>query len=629
MALKTYKGIRLNYPLIFLSGLFFLATSVYSFFLILQYVYGNFDFSQMIPSSADIGLYKTKDKVAILCSGYTEGSMPEGSTWLSDNIGTWKKFLRMGKFSYDLINDNTVESGLHYKYQAIIMPGLKVLSDRELSELKKYLDQGGSIYSTGVPATLYPNGAWRGFDFLNTTFGLNYTKELEPNETYKVHTIRGGLPITCGIPAGYKLKIATWDRPVCAEVIEPRTVQASFWYDFRRQAGLVRDEISKSAGVAYGTYGKGRFVWMGFELNSVIGHQEDYTYFAQLFQNSMNYLLYKPNAFVRDWPYPYVAASVFMPVVQGHGDNVDDLMRFVGRQNQKATFAIPANLANRDPALISRLAPYGDFCVIGDIGYIKSIEDTTNKLCGKRQQDLILNYSKTSLKQNAGMVPIGFMPYWGFYNEYSLQALGKHGYGFLVSDSMIDRSVPKMIYRNSRPVLLIGKACRDDNEVVGAYRLWDREFQSFTYKEDVDRIVFEGGLYLFKTHGYYQMLPGYFSVIDDLMNYIKGKNIWMTTLSDIRKWWLNKSGIEIRCDYRSDKKLSLDISNPNGQDLENFIVQVNINKRVKNLRISSEMINTKIPRYSFASPGETLLLYFDHLEARGTRSFLVDYEGAD
>ena len=68
------------------------------------------------------------------------------------------------------------------------------------------------------------------------------------------------MPITAGIPTGYTLNIATWDRPIYAEIVEPRTTQASFWFDFRREAGLVREQIKKSAGIAFGTYGNGRFV---------------------------------------------------------------------------------------------------------------------------------------------------------------------------------------------------------------------------------------------------------------------------------------------------------------------------------------------------------------------------------
>ena len=81
----------------------------------------------------------------------------------------------------------------------------------------------------------------------------------------------------------FRLKVATWDRPMAVEVLDPRTTQVSFWYNYRMDDGLVREEIKKSAGIAYGTYGKGRFMWMGFELNSIIGVQEDYILFRDVY----------------------------------------------------------------------------------------------------------------------------------------------------------------------------------------------------------------------------------------------------------------------------------------------------------------------------------------------------------
>jgi hypothetical protein len=79
--------------------------------------------------------------------------------------------------------------------------------------------------------------------------------------------------------------------------------------------GLVREEIKKSAGIAYGNFSKGRFMWMGFELNSIIGVQEDYIFLKGLFNNSIKWLLYSPIAYVRDWPTGYEAAAVITPVL--------------------------------------------------------------------------------------------------------------------------------------------------------------------------------------------------------------------------------------------------------------------------------------------------------------------------
>ena len=169
-------------------------------------------------------------------------------------------------------------------------------------QLKRYVENGGSLFVTGDLQHIQMKASGEGGIF-QRSFGMNFNREIKPEESYKVHTLRGSLPLTAHIPTGYTLKIATWDRPIYAEVLEPRTTQVSFWYDFRREAGLVREEIQKSAGIAYGSYGKGRFVWYGFELNSVLGVQKDYVYFERLFNNSVNWLIYQPTAFIKIGPF--------------------------------------------------------------------------------------------------------------------------------------------------------------------------------------------------------------------------------------------------------------------------------------------------------------------------------------
>ena len=59
---------------------------------------------------------------------------------------------------------------------------------------------------------------------------------------------------------------------------------------------------------------------------------------------------------------------------------------------------------------------------------------------------------------------------------------------------------------------------------------------------------------------------------------------------------------------------------------EEITVQVNLNKPVKNIEISSEIIGTTLPRYEFDEDTNILYLYLDELEANESRSYLVDFE---
>jgi hypothetical protein len=628
VAVKDARGLKVNYLIIFLSGLVLLITSFLVFLLIVKNIYGNYELKEIIPTKNNLKFLsdQKKNKVAILYSKYTEIMLPAGITWLRDNVDTWKKFVSNDKLEYDIISDQSIELGEHFEYKLIVLPGSKSLSDRELMQLKKYIENGGSVFVTGGPATFSDLGKWRGWDFFKEVFGMNFNKEIKPEEFYKVHTLRGNLPITAQIPTGYALKIATWDRPIYAEVLEPRTTQVSFWYDFRREAGLVREEIQKSAGIAYGTYGKGRFVWFGFELTSVIGIQQDWIYFEKLVNNSINWLTYQPTAFVKDWPGQYDAALVIVPTIKEQPQNYVNLNVALGNSKNQVTYFIDPILLSREKDLVRSISRKGDIGAIVDIGFLESQEDTVNKLYSKEVQSSTFKLFSDSLQKITGKKVNAVMPMNGYYDENTLQATAQRDFEFIVTDSLTDRSVPDIQIRGSKPIMIITKTARDDYEVVKNYGLINTEFQRYTYEEDVDRLLFEGGLYVFKVHSEYQLQPQFASVIKDILTYAKNKKMWITSLKDLQSWWQHKLNVEVRYETRSARRISVELNNPRDEQAEGLTFQVNFNKRVKNIQISSDIINTKIPKYRLSNDGQVLYFYLDSMKPHESRSLLVDFD---
>jgi len=628
VAVKDARGLKVNYLIIFLSGLVLLITSFLVFLLIVKNIYGNYELKEIIPTKNNLKFLsdQKKNKVAILYSKYTEIMLPAGITWLRDNVDTWKKFVSNDKLEYDIISDQSIELGEHFEYKLIVLPGSKSLSDRELMQLKKYIENGGSVFVTGGPATFSDLGKWRGWDFFKEVFGMNFNKEIKPEEFYKVHTLRGNLPITAQIPTGYALKIATWDRPIYAEVLEPRTTQVSFWYDFRREAGLVREEIQKSAGIAYGTYGKGRFVWFGFELTSVIGIQQDWIYFEKLVNNSINWLTYQPTAFVKDWPGQYDAALVIVPTIKEQPQNYVNLNVALGNSKNQVTYFVDPILLSREKDLVRSISRKGDIGAIVYIGFLESQEDTVNKLYSKEVQSSTFKLFSDSLQKITGRKVNAVMPMNGYYDENTLQAIAQRDFEFIVTDSLTDRSVPDIQIRGSKPIMIITKTARDDYEVVKNYGLINTEFQRYTYEEDVDRLLFEGGLYVFKVHSEYQLQPQFASVIKDILTYAKNKKMWITSLKDLQSWWQHKLNVEVRYETRSARRISVELNNPRDEQAEGLTFQVNFNKRVKNIQISSDIINTKIPKYRLSNDGQVLYFYLDSMKPHESRSLLVDFD---
>lgn len=621
-------GLKVNQLFIILSGLIILASAILIYYFILRGVYGRFETSDLIPKSEVIEdfLFGKEPEVGILYSKYTENTLPTGSTWLNDNISTWKKFLTNLNLKYEVISDQAIENGNHLKYKLIILPGTKSMSENEALQLKKYLENGGSVFATGSIATFSDDGKWKGWEFLNQVFGLKFSYELKPDEYTKIHTICGSLPITANIPTGFPLKIATWDRPMAVEVLDPRTTQASFWYNYRMDEGLVREEIKKSAGIAYGSYGAGRFMWMGFELNSIIGVQEDYVYFERLFNNSIKWLTYSPIAYVRDWPTGYEAAAIVMPVLTDDINNIKNALPIIKEEGIAPTFFVDPSTAEINKQIIRQISMLGEVGAIVDIGYLSSVNDRINKLNSYSDQLSKINSAKISLEKITGNRVTGLLPYFGLFDQNTINAVINSGFKYILTDSLTDRSVPKTIIRGDKRIVSMTKTARDDYEVIRNYGLTLPEFQFYTYQEDLDRVLFEGGMYVFKFHTEYQCQPDYVNVIRDVIKDLKKKKFWITTATEIQEWYEKRDYIEIRADRRGKTRVALKISNPGVDAINNLVVDLDLNDFAYNVNISSEIIGTK-PASVKHNPGSQMIyLYIDDLKAGESRLYYLDYD---
>lgn len=628
MEIKTYKRGRVNNALIVLVGLIILAGSVITYLFVLHGVYGKFNPSSLLPDSKVIKTIFDGDgsKIAILNSRYTENMLPQRSSWQNDNISTWEKFLGISKLKLDIISDESIEKGKLSDYKILVLPGSRSLSDREISQIKKYIDNGGSVFATSGIASYSQNGKWRGWEFLSEVFGVKFSKEITLDENTKVHTLRGGLAITENIPTGYPLKVATWDHPMSVEVLEPRTTQVSFWYNYRLEDGLVREEIKKSAGIVYGTYGKGRFVWMGFEINSVIGVQDDYIYFDRLFRNSINWLNYGPFAYIKEWPNDYAAAAVISPIVSDDIYDIRNLLNVLDSERVKATFFIDPYKAEQNKTIVSYLSHYGEIASLVDLGYLSSVNDTENHLNDYNTQFAKLNNAKSILESISGSEVSGCYPYYGLFDHNSELALINAGYKYIMTDSLTDRSVPKTIIRGDNRILSMTKTARDDYEVIRDFGLTQPEFQFYTYQEDVDRILFEGGMYIMKMHPEYQCKTENIIVVKQIIEDLKKKNFWITTASEIQNWFSKRNYVEVSIDKRGESRVVITVSNPGHELVNQSVIQIELNENADDISLSTEIISTVPANFEHQKGTKTVKLFINNLKSSESRTYYLDYD---
>jgi peptidoglycan/xylan/chitin deacetylase (PgdA/CDA1 family) len=628
VAVNKFFGIRINQFFIFVSGFVILISAILIYYFILRGIYGRFDTSDILPDSNIIEdfLFGKEPEVAILYSKYTENTLPVGSTWLDDNISTWKRFLDNLNLKYEIISDQIIEDGKHSKYKLLVLPGTKSISDEEALQIKKYLENGGSVFATGGVGSYSNDGKWRGWEYLNQVFGVQFSHELKPDEFSKIHTVCGSLPITANIPTGFPLKVATWDRPMAVEVLDPRTTQVSFWYNYRMDDGLVREEIKKSAGIAFGNFGKGRFMWMGFELNSIIGVQEDYIFFERLFNNSIKWLMYFPIAYVRDWPTGYEAAAVVAPVLSNDIENINNLLPIIKNEGVSATFFVDPLVAESNKDIVKKISYYGEIAALIDIGYLASVNDKFNKLNSYTEQLKKLNTAKDKLERISSSSVSGFLPYFGLFDNNTLNAVVNSNYKYVLTDSLTDRSVPKTIIRGDKRIVTMTKTARDDYEIIRDFGLTLPEFQFYTYQEDLDRVLFEGGMYILKLHTEYQCRSDYVNVIKDVIRDLKKKKFWITTAIEIQKWYEKRDYVEIKADRRGKTRVALKVSNPGVEAINNLVIDLDLNDYANNITIGSEIIGTKTASVKHSAGSQMVYLFVDDLKPGESRQYYIDYD---
>jgi len=303
------KG-RANFFRILLFGIIILISAVLTHLLILQGVIGNFYYSELIPNEKEIRdiFLNTGEKIAILYPEFSKKIIGEDSR-IEDEIKWWERILSNSKIKYEIIDDGAIESGKHFNFKIIILPESKFFSDGEVVQLKKYIENGGSIFALGETALYSENGMWRGWDFMSDIFGIKFIKEISNDESYpawigsqSVQILKGGLSLTANIPSGYLLKVNNHNKLLAVEVLKDETIEAGFWFDKQSDRFYLNENINKNSGIVYGTYGNGRFVWMGFKISSVYGI-EDKIYLGRLIDNSIRWLNGSPSAVVKDLPY--------------------------------------------------------------------------------------------------------------------------------------------------------------------------------------------------------------------------------------------------------------------------------------------------------------------------------------
>ena len=502
-------------------------------------------------------------KIALLYPQNTIALPSENTLWLTDNFYRWELFLIQNKYKYEIIIDDDLEDGLSDEYTLLILPAAKCLTENEIRSIKEFMNEGNSILSTLGIGVFDPVGKWKGWGDLEQIFGVSFVSEITQKEGSRIHTLFGATPISSNIPPGFRLQITTYDKPVEVRIMSENTFPLGYW-----QNSLIpfegKNKIDNTTFAVFGNYGKGNFVWLGFEFSAVVGAKEHQKTSNQLFKNIIHWLTDELVVQLETWPNGKQSAAVLSCDVEFKFNYINNALDLLEQENLPSQFYILTEAI--DYPSFERLKKVGDVGLHGDDHLLFKWQDHNSQLSR-------LSNGIITLEKGMGRKPIAFRPPETFYDKVTLDAMDALSLNILASDNIEDRAVPQFLESHPK-LLVIPKTGFDDYDIFQRLKIESINEQANRYILDFNRTHEEGGLYSLNFHTQMQCLKEFVDALIQPIQEIKSKDVWITTHNHVYDWWLKKNKLELKTKLIGDKNYIVEIENGGEADIDDVVLSL-------------------------------------------------------
>ncbi|MBL7977740.1 MAG: hypothetical protein JNN12_05310 [Bacteroidetes Order II. Incertae sedis bacterium] len=672
-----YRPARINLLWLVLFSLFFVIAGGFVFFQLIESTIGGpSDLKRLLP------VRRPPLRVAILKSDYTaqvhnilqfNGS---GLRWRDTTVAQWQHLLQIrNQGAYPLTDENIEDGQLMDKegnprWEMLILPSVRALSDNEAAQIRRFMNNGGTVVATWALGLYKPDGSWRGWGFMEDLFGINisgfvapgaashrvtqemisgrtkpglYLKSVDaiifPNaqstslkeldgykwvssqlpdglakdyvvadtftsvqvnnkgkrtripsvsvtryewaggnpakprilpgseKGFRNFTVRPETPVTHGIPAGYRIRVGTYDRPIMFRSVRKQTTIAGYWYDHQLEDRPARVAIEESAGMVIGTYGSGRFVYIGHELAAMGGKDKqlgfdprDAKVLEYLFNNIIDWLTRKPVAWASVWPFGYEAAASVMTIADDSPLKLSYMQDVLAGENVRGTYFLDANDLRMPKDFLNNLHQ------MGDIGLWDNAENP-------RAIQALLGPKKSELETKTSKQPV-----WGVFFPHmpslgNLSAVQEAGYRYTVSAAS-DRSLqPIGPEKPFAKLVQVYKSGRTGTETLLAGARGALGVESGLLSE-AERIRMDGGLYpvLFRTSDLEN--NGFLSGVRGAIRTMQAKRFWFASGLRLATWMNARERVRTTIRQTSDERFVVQISNDSNLAIDSLALYI-------------------------------------------------------
>ena len=760
--MRTVQLERINFLWFLTLGTTALAAGILVYILLLESALGAFSITDASP--AEIGVDR-RPRVALLNSDYTKRThrainvRDTSTAWVDQTLQSWREFLidKVRKIPFMDINDEDLESGDLDAFDVLILPSVRAMSDLQLKRIQEFMNRGGSVLATWTAGVYREDGSWRGWNFVEETFGVQFEGYVERGRgNYRIYadtfpgftpagiylpkyvaeddradlfapiseereevrrvrqqqarraefaplqdyvwfdslnsarptvnfaraqpitasirgmdglmrvqdavvvsyftwtggdprteipyprtssgirrfTFLGNTPLTANIVSGYRVKIQVYNLGVRVRVTErDRAKAAGFWYDMATEDFANSDILDRSTGLVYGTYGAGRFVYMGFQRNAMgtgpsdVEDQQRLDYF---FSNLINYLRRQPVIWTHDWPSPYHAAAMISGVTKDNIGGFRVVADMLDQEGIPGTYFVQPENASPYGQLLRRLYNQGD---VGVYDSLRIEADGSQEVQRRR-----LDHLRRMLEGIVGGPVQGYRSTErGILGRNTMGGLTEAHYTYFLPDSIGRRMVPKIMGFPYETLTRTGMTVKSDMDVMIGMEDQPDELLRGLMLDGVNRSSHEGSLYNLIYSPDLLGSPERLGVLRSIVRRLKQENFWIASGDSIAFWWRIHKGINADVEQRSPSRIFVRVSNDNGSTAQKATVSIALGRAVTSVNVRPELINIfkpvpddiDIPAYQLKENGTVLELSIKELKPQQYRIFHIDLLAPD
>jgi hypothetical protein len=509
-------------------------------------------------------------------------------------IQDWELFFLNRKISYTIINDEQLDENEFNFLDLLILPSVEVLSENAKENLQNFLNEGKGLLIFGKIGLYDKNGKKTYSNYLSELGGFSINELHTKGKIAERHTIQYSSVLGRNIPVDNDLLILNQFPPLAAEVIGKDNILLGK-YDLDSD----NEKQTVKSGIVLSEKYNGRIVWFGFQLSQIIGNKNQENTFEKLIFNSIEWLSPNPFLMLKPLPGKYKVPVIISNIITDTKSiSISSLEQYYSN-NVNVNFFIDANEFDKPGNELSKFAAAGEINLFFSEKFSEEkmnsalLESLYDKLkLNSRQKYFGVKLNSTQLIQSS--------------NESTVSPFNF----YLLPDNSLHISGEKIMtgFANSFSV--------NENN----YEQTLQAFSSF-YKnaEKNGEIVFINFID--------QTKWGSKSIDDDLISsiteYLKNKNAWITTYSDLIDWELSRQEVVIRTKKTYDEnKFEILVENHSQNEIRDVAIQLILPTGKFTPRLSRTNL-----RLEYDSHLKSYLIIIPFLQAGRKQMFDLEFGG--